>query len=93
MVLSRTDLFVIAVFLVAFVALHPYLGPLEFCGPGGSPHGIEAHASSSVDPGAAVTLAIAPAALAAFLRPTSDRQPPEAYLPPEPHPPRLFSVR
>jgi hypothetical protein len=83
----------VVVLVAAFVALHSYLGPLEFCGPQACPHGVEAHASASVDPSATTVLAIGPVALVAFLRPTSDKPPAEAYRSPEPHPPQLFSVR
>lgn len=83
----------VAVLVAAFVALHPYLGSFEFCGPQGCPHGVEAHVSASVDPSATAVLAITSAASAAFVRPTSDRPPTQTYLSPDPHSPQPSSSR
>ena len=90
---------VLAVLVAALVALHPYLGSADLCGPGGCPHGVEAHASGPVDPSAAgrsaAALAMLPAALALFAsrRPASDRRPEATYPCPEPPPPRLLPNR
>ena len=87
--LRRTYLIALAIFVAAFVALHPYLGPLEFCGPGGCPHTVEAHGTPHVDPSAVGGTAALVAPIAALtLRPSSDRRPEEAYLSPEPLPPQ-----
>ncbi|MEW6638329.1 MAG: hypothetical protein AB1425_16100 [Actinomycetota bacterium] len=91
LMLRRTYLIALAILVAAFVALHPCLGAAGFCDPGGAPHATQAHAAPSVDPSAAASLALVASfalALAAFLRPVSDRRPDQAYLSPDPHPPR-----
>jgi hypothetical protein len=85
--LRRTYLIALAILVAAFVALHPYLGPLEFCGPGGCPHTVEAHGTPHVDPSAVGGTAALVAPIAALaLRPSSDRRPEEMYLPPNLYP-------
>jgi hypothetical protein len=95
--LRRTCLIALAILVAAFVALHPYLGAAGFCDPGGAPHATQAHAAPSVDPSAAASTALVAAsaalALGAFLRPSSDRRPDQAYLSPDPHPPRPLPSR
>lgn len=94
--LRRTYQVIVAVLVAAFVALHPYLGPAELCGPQGCPHTVEAHGASYVDPssvGAAAALVVPMTAALAFRRPCSDRRPEEAYLSPEPLPPQLIPDR
>jgi hypothetical protein len=90
--LRPTYSIVVVVLVTAFVALHPYLGPLEFCGPGGCPHTVEAHGASHIDPVGGAAVMVMPIAALAF-HPSSDRRPEEAYLSPEPPPPQLVSDR
>ena len=97
--LRRTRLTVaLAVLVVAFVSLYPYLDSAGYCDRGGCPEMAQlshAHHADSPAPGAVAVLAASGAAAAALASAsrrwvTEHRRPAEPCLPPEPPPPRPF---
>ena len=90
----RTLLVFLAVFLTAFVALHPALGApggsqLGGGEPGAPPHATQAHGCASVDPsGTAVALSAAAFALRSPRRPSPGRLSDQTHPSPDPEPPR-----
>ena len=90
--LHRTHLVVLALLLVAFVGLYPLLE----CDAGGCPeashssHVLGSSATCLIAVLAATTAALASAPPFRGRRADHHRRPAEVYLPPDPHPPRLF---
>jgi len=82
----------LALAVILFAALYPYLEATGSCGDPGCPEFSHAHASapSELPPGAPVAVLAAVPALAGGirLRPLSDRRPAEVFLSPDPEPPR-----
>lgn len=90
----RASLAALAILVAAFVALYPYLGAVGLCGSGGCPHASQAQTSAPAEIIGSCVAAIYVASAAAlapgsFCRPASDPRPEEAYLSPDPPPPRL----
>ncbi len=93
----RTQLAAFVVLVAAFLASHPYLEGAGLCGHGGCPEATQsshaAHAASSAGCVAAVLAAAGGATVAFFAsfglgRSPRQRRPAEAFLPPDPPPPR-----
>ena len=84
----------LALLVLAFAALYPYMEATGSCGEPGCPEFSHAHAPAppELPPGAlvAVLAAVPAASLAGRLRfrPVSDRRPAEFYLSPDPEPPQ-----
>lgn len=88
----RRPVLALALAVLLFAALYPYLEATGSCGDPGCPEFSHAHAPapSELPPGALVAVLAAVPALAGGVRfrPASDRPPAEVYLSPEPEPPR-----
>ena len=88
----RRPVLALALMVLLFAALYPYLEATGSCGDPGCPEFSHAHAPapSELPPGALVAVLAAVAALAGGVRfrPASDRRPAEVYLCPDPEPPR-----
>ena len=88
----RRPVLALALMVLLFAALYPYLEATGSCGDPGCPEFSHAHAPapSELPPGALVAVLAAVPALAGGVRfrPASDRRPAEVYLCPDPEPPR-----
>lgn len=88
----RRPVLALALMVLLFAALYPYLEATGSCGDPGCPEFSHAHAPapSELPPGALVAVLAAVPALAGGVRfrPASDRRPAEVYLCPDPKPPR-----
>jgi hypothetical protein len=88
----RRPVLALALMVLLFAALYPYLEATGSCGDTGCPEFSHAHAPapSEPPPGALVAVLAAVPALAGGVRfrPASDRRPAEVYLCPDPEPPR-----
>lgn len=99
MVVRRTLLVFLVVFVAAFVVLHPALGAgggsqLGGGEPATPPHATQAHGCASVDPsGTAVVLSAAAFALRSSRRPSPGRLLDQTHPSPDPEPPRLPAGR
>jgi hypothetical protein len=84
--------FALALVVLAFAALYPYMEATGSCGDPGCPEFSHAHSPVPAElPTAALVavLAAVPALAGSVrLRPASDRKPVEIYLSPDPEPPR-----
>jgi hypothetical protein len=100
--LRRAHLIALAVLVAAFVALYPYLGATEMCGPGECPYAT--HSSQMAFAGlsalcfgavlSAIPAVLASAAFRGRCSIAADPQPTQLYPSPDPPPPRsLFSSR
>ena len=82
----------LALAVLLFAALYPYLEATGSCGDPGCPEFSHAHTPgpSELPPGALVAVLAAVPALAGGVRfrPASDRRPADVYLSPDPEPPR-----
>lgn len=88
----RRPVLALALAVLLFAALYPYLEATSLCGDPGCPEFSHAHppAPSELPPGALLAVLAAVPALAGGVRfrPASDRRPAEVYLSPDPEPPR-----
>ena len=88
----RRPVLALALMVLLFAVLYPYLEAAGSCGDPGCPEFSHAHAPapSELPPGALVAVLAAVPALAGGVRfrPASDRRPAEVYLCPDPEPPR-----
>jgi hypothetical protein len=96
--LRRAHLIVLAVLVIAFVALYPYLGAAEMCNPGACPYAT--HSSHAASAGfSALCLGAVLSAICAVLAPiasrgrrsvVADSRPMQLYSSPDPPPPRFL---
>ena len=88
---ARSRPLILAVVLVAFATLYPYLDAAGLCGEAGCPHFLPSQGSVDL-PSAALTavgVAATPDPARTFdLVPPSDRRPAQVYAAPDPEPPR-----
>jgi hypothetical protein len=97
--LRHTYLFALAVLVVAFVALYPYLGSMGMCDFGECPYAAQSSSHTSSAGLASVCVSAVLSALPAVLAfglsrgrrlPAADSRPTELYLSPDRPPPRSF---
>jgi hypothetical protein len=88
----RRLMLALALVVLAFASLYPYMDATGSCGDPGCPEFSHSHSAAPAElpTGALVAVLAAVPALAGSvrLRPASDRKPAEIYLAPDPEPPR-----
>ena len=86
----RRLMFALALVVLAFAALYPYMDATDSCGDPGCPVFSHAHSAAPAElpTGALIAVLATVPALAGIvrLRPASDRKPAEIYLAPDPEP-------
>lgn len=99
LVLTRTFLVALLVFLAVFVALHPSLEASGSCGSGGCPEAVHSHGSAHVHPPTECAAAVLAAFSALAVAPAVFRRrrlspgawPAQLFLSPDPRPPQLLA--